>query len=129
MPPSSRQLGKVKVTKIGVIPIFSFSVGIVVGSRPRIDGLRFISTDRYHSAKLMEALMSGTAVDADVDVKGFKLKIHASTRQPLLVRRRPRGSRSSIGRSRRSHARIDDGSGGGGGGGGGSWDDGGGQPG
>jgi len=122
-----QELGMVKVTKIGVIPILSFSMGSSSGRGHEATDYSFMSAVGTHSAKLMEALMSGTVVDAEVDVKSFKLKIAGA-----LVSQYSSGDSQGEPIEHWSltprSARLDDGSGGGGGGGG-SWDVGGRQPG
>ena len=121
-----QELGTVKLTKIGVIPILSFTMGSSSGRGHEATDYSFMSAVGTHSAKLMEALMSGTVVDAEVDVKSFKLKLAEHSSATIRPATQGGAERALV-----AHAavrRLDDGSGGGGGGGG-SWDAGGRHPG
>jgi hypothetical protein len=122
-PGKHEEVGTVTLTKIGIIPILSMSMGSPSGRAHEATDYSFMSAVGEHSARLMDALLNGTIVTAEVDVRGFKLKLtqalvthySAGNAQGEPIEHWALTPRS---------ARTDDGSGGaggGGGGGGGSW--------
>ena len=120
-------VGHVKLAGIGLIEVSSVSAG---GSGGKAMEYTFTSAVGPHSAKLIQAMIDGKAVDGEVDVQGMKLKLTkvlVSSYSSTNVHGEPQETFSLMPQT----SRLDDGSGGGGGGGGGggSWDDGGRQPG
>ncbi len=116
-------VGHVKLAGIGVIEVSSFTVG---GSSGKATEYTFTSTVGSHSAKLIQALIDGKAVDAEIDVQGMKLKLTkvlVSSYSTTNVEGQPQETFSLMPQT----SRLDDGSGGGGSGGGGgtgpSWND------
>ena len=70
-------VGKATLTGIGAIPILSFNMatgGTGKGKTPTSD-YSFSSSVGPHSSKLQEALLQGKVIDAEVEVKSFKVKL------------------------------------------------------
>jgi hypothetical protein len=111
-------VGHVKLAGIGQIEVSSFTVG---GSSGKATEYTFTSAVGSHSAKLIQAMIDGKAVDAEIDVQGMKLKltkVHISSYSSTSVEGEPLETFTLMPQT----SRLDDGSGGGGGGGSG-WGD------
>jgi len=112
-------VGHVTLAGIGVIEVSSVTIG---GSSGNATEYTFTSTVGSHSAKLIQAMIDGKAVDAEIDVHGMKLKLTkvlVSSYSSTNVDGQPQETFTLMPQT----SRLDDGSGGGGGGPGPSWND------
>ena len=115
------------VSKLGVIPLLSFSTEHRQGRGESTGGILCVSAVAAHSAKLQQLMSSGAVVDVEIVAKsGFKLKLEQALISSYSTAE-SEGVPTESWTLEPGKMIVDDGKGGGGGGGGGRdrslWDD------